>query len=58
MDDTSLVIESIRLRAVARSTSVTKASHNEDRCGVRNGTPTSRRSRPFWMSEARRIMST
>ena len=55
---TSLVIESIRLRAVARSTSVTNASQSEDRCGVRNGTPTNLRSWPFWMNEARRIMST
>ena len=55
---TSLVIESIRVRAVAGSTSVTNASQSDDRCGVRNGTPTSRRSRPSWMSEARRIMST
>ena len=58
MTTTSVPIESIRLRPVVTSTSVTSASQYDDSRGVSTGTSTIGTERPFSISAATRSMST
>ena len=54
---TSVDIESMRLRAVVVSTSVTSEIHSDDRRGVRTGTLRIGTDRPLRTDAARRSMS-